>query len=97
MPKIHKTKGKPIIKYIRYRFIPYDELCEVLKSDGEAFLESNGERPFKRSTMWKAAKKLSKMVGKTVRAERALLRVDGVDYLEGYSFSIEQPSESQNR
>jgi len=37
---------------------------------------------------------LSQLLGKKVRYDRALLRVDGVDVLEGYSFSIEDP-ESQ--
>ena len=93
MSKVHRVKNN-VIKH--YRIIPYSELADVLKADGEAFLQTTPEVPLKRSTIWKAARRLSQMIGKTVRYDRALLRVDGVDVLEGYSFSIEGP-ESQGR
>jgi len=91
---IHRTKNKEnkkIIKHITTRFIPYEDLVEVLSEDGEAFLEG----PFKRQTIWSAAKKLTLMVGKKVRYDRALLDVEGVAKLEGYSFSLEEESSSE--
>ena len=89
---IHRTKNQEnnkLIKHITTRLIPYDDLAEVLSDDGEAFLEG----PFKRQTIWNAAKKLSKMIGKKVRYDRALLEVEGVATLAGYSFALEEPNE----
>jgi len=94
--KVHRTNEKELIRHITYRFIPYEELVEVLKNDGEAFLEDSDERPLKRTTIWRAAKKLTKLVGKKVVYDRALLRVDGVDVLSGYAFSIEGDQQSQS-
>lgn len=96
MAKVHRTTKKNTIKHIKSVTIPYDEIISVLEQDGEAFLEGNSENPLKRQTIWKAAKRLSKALGVKVRYDRALLRVDGVDVLEGYSFSIEDP-ESQDQ
>ena len=95
--KVHRTNEKELIRHITYRFIPYEELVEVLKNDGEAFLEDSDERPLKRTTIWRAAKKLTKLVGKKVVYDRALLRVDGVDVLAGYAFSIEEAPGSEGR
>jgi len=95
--KVHRTNEKELIHHITYRFIPYEELKEILKNDGEAFLEDSDERPLKRSTVWRAAKKLSQMIGKKVVYDRALLRIDGVDALEGYAFSIEEAPEFQDQ
>lgn len=82
---VHRTKNrKPIIRH--YRFIPYGELAEVLKGDGEVFLEG----PIKRQTAWKAARKLSQMIGKKVKMTRALLRVKPDISLEGYAFYLEE-------
>ena len=81
--KVHRVKDrKKLVKL--YSSIPYAELADLLKKDDEAFLEG----PVKRQTVWKAAKKLSNMVGKKVIAERALLRLPGEEFLEGYSFSV---------
>lgn len=90
---IHRTKNQEnhkLIKHITTRFIPYEDLVEVLSDDGEAFLEG----PFKRQTIWYAAKKLSKMMGKKVRYDRALLKIEGVATLAGYSFALEESNES---
>ena len=73
----------------RYRFVPYDEIAKVLKEDGSAFLEQTDDRELKPQTMWKAAKKISKMVGKPVKAYPALYRKENGDqetYFEGYCF-----------
>ena len=96
MSKVHRIEKGRSIKHIRGRTIPYDEIIDVLKTDGEAFLESNEEYPLKRQTVSKAAKRLSKTLGKKVRCDRALFRIDGVDALEGYSFSIEEDPQSQS-
>jgi len=79
--KVHRIKDrKNLLKH--YRIIPYSELVDILKEDGEAFLEG----PFKRQTVWKAAKKLSELTGKKVVAERALLRLENGGSVEGYIF-----------
>ena len=96
MTKVHRTNKKNTIRHIKSVTIPYDEIIGVLEQDGEAFLEGDSENPLRRQTIWKAAKRLSTALGKTVHYDRALLRVDGVDVLEGYSFSIEDP-EYQDR
>jgi len=90
----HRTKNRKntkLIKHITTRFIPYEDLVEILSEDGEAFLEG----PFKRQTIWSAAKKLTLLVGKKVRYDKALLDVEGVAKLEGYSFALEEESSSE--
>jgi len=96
MSKIHRTKNGNLIK--TYRMIPYEDFSEVLKQDGEAFLEDPEQGPLKRQTVWKAAKKLSKMVGKKVRFDRALFQLDdeAETRLEGYAFSVEEDQQSQS-
>lgn len=89
MSKVHRTTNGEVIKHIKSVTIPYDEIIEVLKQDGEAFLEADEENPLRRQTVWKAAKKLSQVLGRKVRCDRALFRIDEVDALEGYAFSIE--------
>ena len=98
MSKAHRINGN-VIKH--FKIIPYDELAEILKEDGEAFLESAPDAPLKRATIWKAARRLSEIVGKKVRYDRSLLKIgslEGTITLEGYSFSLEEspsePSES---
>jgi len=94
MSKIHRTRNGTLIK--TYRMIPYEEFAEVLRQDGEAFLEDPEGGPLKRQTVWKAARKLSQMVGKKVCYDRALFQVDdGEDRLEGYAFSLEEDQRSQ--
>lgn len=83
MSKVHRVKNN-LIKH--YKLIPYSELEEVLKDDREAFLEG----PFKRQTVWKAARKLSELMGKKVVAKKALLRLKSGESLEGYSFYIKE-------
>ena len=96
MAKLHRSRNRSIIKTFNYRFIPYNEIINALNEDGEVFLEQDSERPLKRGTIWRAAKKLSEMMGKKVRSDRALLRIDGVDVLEGYAFSIVEDQRSQS-
>jgi len=96
MSKVHRTLNRETIKHIKSVTIPYDEIIDVLKQDGEAFLETDEEHPLKIQTVWKAAKRLSSALGKKVRYDRALFRIDEVDALEGYSFSIEQDQLSPN-
>lgn len=91
-PRVYSVKGKNVVR--RYRVIPYDELVDVLRRDDEAFLEDGeGELKLKRGTVWRAARRLSELVGKPVRAERAFLRLEDGSVVAGYSFSLEkQPS-----
>jgi hypothetical protein len=90
MSNIHRTKGKNVLR--TYRVIPYAEFSKILKEDGEVFLEDTGGPPLKRQTVWRAAKKLTKMVGKKVLYDRALLQMEDKDsFFEGYLFSIEGP------
>lgn len=96
MSKVHRTINGETIKHIKSVTIPYDEIIDVLKQDGEAFLEADKENPLKRQTVWKAAKRLSSALGKKIRCDRALFRIDGVDALEGYSFSIEGDPQARN-
>jgi hypothetical protein len=86
--KVYQTKGKTLV--MRYRIIPYAELKEVLKKDDEAFLEDS-DGVLKRGTIWKAARRLSELVGQPVRAEKACLRFEGKPDIPGYSFSLEKP------
>jgi len=88
IPKVHRIKGREVIP--RYRVIPYAELVTILKEDGEAFFEDTRKEPLNRQTLWKAAQRLSELVGKKVKVERALLRLENGGELEGYSFSLEQ-------
>lgn len=83
--KVHRVKGNNVIR--RFRIIPYDELVILLKNDEAAFFENTSDQPLKRTTIWKAAKKLSRMVGKKVVAHRALYRVKDI-CLEGYLFEV---------
>ncbi|MEM2830967.1 MAG: hypothetical protein QXZ14_11990 [Candidatus Jordarchaeales archaeon] len=85
--RVHRVKGKEVIKV--YRLIPYGELLEVLREDGMAFLE-DGARELKRGTVWRAARRLSEMLGKRVRVERAALRFEDGSYIEGWNFVREE-------
>lgn len=96
MSKVHRTNDKQIIKHIKSVSIPYKDIIEVLEKDGEAFLEADKENPLRRQTIWRAARLISQRMGKTVRYDRSLLRIDGVDVLEGYAFSIEGDPQAQN-
>ena len=87
--KVHKVKGSNVEVIKRYRIIPYQELVAVLKDDGEAFLEDS-DRELKRGTVWKAARRLSQLVGRRVRASRAFLRFPDGTLIEGWSFSVEE-------
>ena len=84
--KVHESKGKKVTK--TFRKVPYEEFARVLKMDGEAFLEDTPSDPLKRQTVWKAAKKLSEMIGKKVNYASGVLDVDDSP-LVGYLFSVE--------
>lgn len=86
-PKVHRSKNRTVIK--TYRTIPYDEFATVLKEDGEAFLENPEGEPLRRQTVWRAAKRLTELVGKKVYYDRALLCLNRKTHLEGYSFWTE--------
>jgi hypothetical protein len=83
-------------------------LVEILKKDDEAFLEDaeeNSKEKLKRATIYKAARRLSELVGHPVRAERAFFRIlpDGPHALSqetvipGYRFLLEKERSEQMR
>jgi len=86
--RLHRIKDKKKLIH-HYRIIPYSELAEILRKDGEAFFEDSVEQPLKRQTVWKAARRLSELLGRKVVAQRALLRTQNGEALEGYSFAVE--------
>jgi len=85
--RVHRVKDKKLLVR-HYRIIPYSELVQILREDGEAFFEDSVEQPLKRQTVWRAARRLSEMVGKKVEVKRALLRIQKGESLEGYAFSL---------
>lgn len=90
MSNVHRVKNGKSLR--RYRFVPYEEIVGVLKKDGSAFLEETDDRPLKPQTMWKAARKLSEIVGKKVGYYPSFLRLDREGeavYLVGYTFQLE--------
>jgi hypothetical protein len=74
----------------RYRILPYSELLDILREDGEAFFENSPEQPLRRSTIWRAARRLSEMLGRKVVASSALVRKENGESMEGYLFSVER-------
>jgi hypothetical protein len=53
------------------------------------FYEETKEEPLKRQTMWKAAKRLSVMVGKKVMATYGSMKLNGdKDEMMGYLFAV---------
>lgn len=80
------VKGKNSI-ITSYRVVPYPEIEQILRNDGEAFVEG-----INRKTAWAAAKILSKKVGFTVKAEKRVLltgkgkREGEFEGMEGYIF-----------
>jgi len=92
--KVHQIEdNKNIIK--RYRIIPYDDLVSLLKKGDLAFLEDDPDEPLKPGTVWKAARRLSELVGQKVTASRVIYTVKNIS-LEGYLFEAKaQESEPQ--
>lgn len=86
--RIHRITDKS--KVIRhFKILPYNEIAQILKTPGETvFFENSKEQPLKRQTMWKAAKKLTVMVGKKVVAQRGALKLNDEQALQGYLFSV---------
>ena len=89
MSRVHVVKDKSsVVRH--YRVIPYSELAEILKRKDTAFLEDSTELHLKRQTVHKAARKLTKMVGKPVLAEKGFLKLEKGENLEGYLFSVKE-------
>ena len=85
--KVHQIKdNKNITK--RYRIIPYNDLVPLLKKGDSAFLEDDQDEPLNRGTVWKAARRLSELVGQKVVASRVIYTVKEIS-LEGYLFEAE--------
>ncbi|GAI06560.1 unnamed protein product [marine sediment metagenome] len=88
MSRVRRVKDrKLVVKH--YKIIPYSELAEVLKEDGQAFFEDSQEEPLKRGTIWRAARRLSELMEKKVVAKKALYRLDSGESVEGYVFYLE--------
>jgi len=88
--KVHRVEN-PDDLMIHYRLIPYDEMIPLLKKDGVVFLEG----PFKRQTIWQAARRLSEKVGRKVTASACLLPLKSGEKLQGYVFALEEKESQQ--
>lgn len=66
--------------YRIYKIIPYDEIEEIFKSGGEAFVEG-----INRKTAWSASRILTKRLGKEIRAEKRFTLLKGKE-VYGYVF-----------
>lgn len=85
--KIHRvTDSSSFTRH--YRKFDYEEIARILRTGDTAFFESTEKQPLKRQTAWKAAKKLSKMVGKKVSAVNGDIKVNGNEALKGYLFIV---------
>ena len=80
--KIHRVRNEALYK--RWKIIPYDELQQVLHEEGKAFVED-----INRKTAWGAASRLSTRMRKSVKAQAAILEVNG-GKVEGYFFKVFQ-------
>ncbi len=88
---VHRVKDKSrVTRY--YNILPYAEIVEILKSGDTAFFEDTREQPLKRQTIWKAAKKLSRMLEKKVVAVKGIMETDNKGKMEGYLFMVEEQS-----
>ena len=96
-PKIVDVKDPS--KFTRnYGIIDYNAMAETLKTGANAFVFDSKETPLKPQTMWKAAKKLSKMIGKKVVAIHGRYQEDQTDAAVGYLFSVaDSESSSANQ
>ena len=71
-----------------YGIIDYKAMAETLKTGQKAFVFDTKEIPLKPQTMWKAAKKLSKMIDKKVVAIHGKYQEDTSDAAAGYLFMV---------
>ncbi|GAH63863.1 unnamed protein product, partial [marine sediment metagenome] len=85
--KVHKIEDSTnIVK--RFGVIPYKDLVPLLKKGDLVFLEDDSDEPLKRGTVWKAARRLSELVGQKVVSSRVIYQIKDVK-LEGYLFQVE--------
>ena len=70
-----------------YRKIDYTEFVIALRAGDSMFYENTTDEPIKRQTVWKAAKKLSGIIGKKVVAVYGEKELDGVKQ-KGYMFMV---------
>ena len=87
---IERLKDKSVFTR-HYRKINYEEFASALRAGDAMFYENKKEEPLKRQTIWKAAKKLSILVGKKVVAVYGEKELDGIKQ-NGYLFTIEEKS-----
>lgn len=74
----------------RYTHIPYDEMIPILKRGENTFIEDLAGKKFNNTTILRAARKLTGMVGKPVVARKGFLKIENGANLEGYLFSVER-------
>jgi len=79
-----------------YRKIDYEEFATALKNGEYMFYESPENQPLKRQTIWKAAKKLSVLVGKKIVAIYGE-KSNGSEPSKGYLFMVESEPSSANQ
>ena len=72
-----------------YGIIDYKAMAETLKSGSNVFVFDTKDVPLKPQTMWKAAKKLSKMIDKKVVAIHGKYQEDQSDATVGYLFMVD--------
>jgi hypothetical protein len=73
------------------RKFDYVEIAKILENGDTAFFESTKSEPLKRQTVWKAARKLSAMVGKKVIAINGDIKLNGdAEAMKGYLFVVEE-------
>jgi len=89
MSRVHRVTDKSVVTR-SFRILDYREIAAILRTGDTAFFENTKELPLKRQTMWKAAKRLSVMVGKKVSATRGAIKLNGdAGAMDGYLFQVE--------
>lgn len=93
--KVHRVQGQIVRSY---RLLPYSEIIEILREDGTAFFEDTPKKPLNRGTIWRAARKLSDLLGEKVVYQRVLMTLPSGVQLEGYLFAVaSRQSENQKK
>ena len=80
------------MKFTRHlRIFDYEDIAAILRTGDTAFFEETSDQQLKRQTVWKAAKKLSVMLGKRVTAVYGSMKLSGNEIeIKGYLFAVEE-------
>jgi len=92
--RLHKVQRDGLVVKT-YRLLPYKDIIEILNTEDTAFFEDSKEKPLKPGTMWKAARHLSELMGKTIRAQRGVLRLNASESVQGYLFFVVNPGSAR--